>query len=457
MSEIRDPIYGFIVPTEVEFKIINTPIFQRLRKIKQLALANLVYPSANHTRFDHSLGVLYVANMMAEKLLSKEENKEENDEKRKIIRLAALLHDIGHGPFSHVSEYPLNKYSSIVPGEETEKIHEKITTHLISTNKALKEILIDDERQQIIGLLTSKSVKPTLMRQIVSGPLDADKQDYLLRDSYFCGVKYGIYDPNRLINTLYKYRDNGDEHLCIKHDGVNTLEQFVLAKYYMLKQVYYHKIRIVTDAMINRGIELGIEKDNIDFLSRLYRYEEKGEYFDHFLSWWDDKFFVEMLSDKYKGTYAQNIFKNLFERNLFKKIFYIDLKQSQPDIKPLIKNKIYDINTTENENLKKVIEKRVAEIVKVDAEYVIANSTKIKSVREMSRDSEGEITVEKEDGNKSTFLNESTVFQSIDESLRDVSFEIYSPVEYKDKKDKEEKKEIYKKEIQNILKGIKED
>src|SRR3972149_6979956 len=108
MSEIRDPIYGFIFPTKPEFEIIDTPIFQRLKNIKQLALTNLVYPSANHTRFEHSIGVLHITSLMSEKLLPGKEN----EEKRRLIRLSALLHDIGHGPFSHVSEYILKKYSS---------------------------------------------------------------------------------------------------------------------------------------------------------------------------------------------------------------------------------------------------------------------------------------------------------------------------------------------------------
>jgi HD superfamily phosphohydrolase len=109
MSEIRDPIYGFITPSETEFKIINTILFQRLRRIRQLAMAYLVYPGANHTRFDHSIGVHHIASLMSDKLLPGKEN----DEKRRIIRLASLLHDVGHAPFSHISEDLLDKYSKM--------------------------------------------------------------------------------------------------------------------------------------------------------------------------------------------------------------------------------------------------------------------------------------------------------------------------------------------------------
>jgi uncharacterized protein len=121
------------------------------------------------------------------------------------------------------------------------------------------------------------------MKEIVSGPIDADKQDYLLRDSHYCGVKYGVYDWPRLLNTLTYYQEGEDRHIAVQFDGVNALEQFVLAKYYMTTQVYRHKIRLVTDAMIVRGIELGIEKDGIGWLTNLYSYKASGEYLENYL------------------------------------------------------------------------------------------------------------------------------------------------------------------------------
>lgn len=143
MSEIRDPIYGFIIPSETELKIINTSLFQRLRRIRQLAMAYLVYPGANHTRFDHSLGVYHLACLMTEKLLPQREY----DEKRRIIRLSALLHDIGHGPFSHISEDILDKYSGVTNDSSKEKTHEKITAKIIQTDKELEQLLSPNERE----------------------------------------------------------------------------------------------------------------------------------------------------------------------------------------------------------------------------------------------------------------------------------------------------------------------
>ncbi len=146
MGEIRDPIYGFITPNETEFKIINTKIFQRLRRIKQLAMAYLVYPGANHTRFDHSVGVYHLASLMADKLLPSKQN----EERRRIVRLAALLHDIGHGPFSHVSEDILNKFSDSTSNTSKEKIHEEITAKLIDNNEELKKFVRDADKLELL-------------------------------------------------------------------------------------------------------------------------------------------------------------------------------------------------------------------------------------------------------------------------------------------------------------------
>lgn len=125
--QVRDPVHNFVRLTDEEVNVVNTPVFQRLRGIKQLALANLVYPGALHTRFDHSIGVCHVAGMMAEELNLR-------DEDRKLVRLAALLHDLGHGPFSHVSEDALERFANretLSAGEKKEKIHELITGQLI--------------------------------------------------------------------------------------------------------------------------------------------------------------------------------------------------------------------------------------------------------------------------------------------------------------------------------------
>ncbi|MEW6203542.1 MAG: HD domain-containing protein [bacterium] len=450
MGEIRDPIYGFITPSEFEFKIINTSIFQRLRKIKQLAMAHLVYPGANHTRFDHSLGVYHIASLMAEKILPGKDY----EEKRRIVRLSALLHDIGHGPFSHISEDILEKYSKHDCDTDKEKIHEKITIKLIENNKELGELLSSHEKDKIIGLLSGKMVDFTLMKEIISGPIDADKMDYLLRDSYFCGVKYGIFDHHRMLNTLTSYAEGQDKHLAVDHDGINSLEQFVLAKYYMTIQVYRHKIRSVSDAMIIRGLELGIEKDGIDFLKRLYCFEDTTGYIDNYINYHDERI-VDKLIHSDKNGFAKEIFKRLNQRRLFKTVFskkLMDIEIGNEEIK----DRMINISSVENSKLRSKLEQQIANLddLKCEKEFVIANSFTIKSVKEMSRNSEGEIIIIDRKEDKKVFEKESTVFNSIDESMKDIKFEIYAPVRFKDQQDKNKKLDRLETNISEILKNM---
>ncbi|MEW6234260.1 MAG: HD domain-containing protein [Candidatus Omnitrophota bacterium] len=277
MREIRDPIHGFIERTEKEQQIIDTKVFQRLRRIKQLAMAFLAYPGAMHTRFEHSLGVKHIAGRMAKNLLKDEEEIE-------LIRIAALLHDIGHGPFSHVSENILEKFFDPRKIGKKEKFHEQITRDIISKNAELAKIISEREREKIISILSGDLCDP-ILKGIVSGPLDADKQDYLLRDSYYCGVKYGVFDIERMIDTIKKYTGIDEKFLAVSRDGIYTLEQYIIAKYHMTTQVYRHKVRLVSDAMIVRAIELGIDKDKLDWLIQLYKYDGTDEYICNFLEW----------------------------------------------------------------------------------------------------------------------------------------------------------------------------
>lgn len=456
MSEIRDSIYGFIYPSDKELQIINTSLFQRLRRIKQLAMAYLVYPGATHTRFEHSLGVFYIASLMANKLFPEKKDKEKIDE----VRFAALLHDIGHGPFSHISEYILDKYFENGKTDDKEKIHEKITEKLILENKEINSLLAEYDREKIVNLLSEKRHEIPLQKQIISGPIDADKMDYLLRDSHYCGVKYGVFDFHRMLNTLtYFTDDDSNLYMGMDDDGINTLEQFVLAKYYMTTQVYSHKIRNVTDAMIVRGIELGIEKDGIEFLNKIYRYKDNEEYLDNYIQYYDDRVINEIIYSDKKG-YAYKFFKKLQERNLLKRIFSENLRSEELKgvLTEEIKDKIIDINSKENAHMKNEIEKRISEIklLKCEPEYVILNCVKIKLVKGLSKnsDSEGKIVLINQRGKRVHFEEKSDIFRSIDLSMKDIRLEVYAPIEYTDAGDKKEKIESIRVDILNILKDM---
>ncbi len=428
MNELRDPVHGFIELVDYEIKIVNTPVFQRLRKIKQLAMANLVYPGANHTRFDHSLGVFHVVSMMVRKLLPNLD-----EDKKRLIRYAALLHDIGHGPFSHISEHLLDKFSNLTESNKetsTEKIHELITRQLIEHNQDLNQFLSPEEKNNIIKLLSGDYAESPMRGEIVSGHLDADKIDYLMRDSYFCGVKYGIFDLERLLNTLVTYDDFDESHIGIKSGGINALEQFVLAKYYMTTQVYRHKVRLVSDAMIIRGIELGIEKDSLKYLRNLYTYRNDCSYLNNYLSFGDERLTCKLIEEEKEG-YAKDIFKRLYIRNLFKTVFrkkIADLEENG-----MSKDKLLNIE----DDLRVKLEKAISNVLpgNIKKEYVIVNTYTIKNVKEMSRNSEGKIMVIDNKRQKKEFEQESTVFSSIDEKMKDAYFEVYAPIDYENQKE----------------------
>lgn len=326
--EIRDPIHGFIFREPQEQEIVDSTTFQRLRRLRQLALANLVYPGANHTRFDHSLGAFHVAGRMAQKLgLSSTEVK--------LIRLAALLHDIGHPPFSHVSEPILRKHSGDkIKLQPKQQVHELISAQIIIEDPGLSGLVLESDRRKIVQLLAGE-FGYTLLKDIVSGPVDVDKQDYLLRDSYFCGVKYGVFDIERLLNSVAVHDDGDDRFLAISKDGIHVLEQFVLAKYYMNTQVYRHRIRLITDEMIGRAVSLGIEVDGIGWLKTLYTYDGSLEYLKEYLTWNDDRLIIKILEES-PDTYVRSIFERLTQRRLLKCILDVTEKELSDSLSKML-------------------------------------------------------------------------------------------------------------------------
>ena len=191
-THFRDPVHGFIELEPHEVRLVDTPCFQRLRRIRQLAMADLAFHGAVHTRFDHSLGTCHVAGRVAAQL-------ELDPAQRRLVRLAALLHDVGHGPFSHVFDDILEAvWEEEGRDVRSEKPHELISRTILGRDRGISDILSATERQQLASLLDRGYGDP-LLKDIVSGSLDADKMDYLLRDSYFCGVRYGVYDLDQLL------------------------------------------------------------------------------------------------------------------------------------------------------------------------------------------------------------------------------------------------------------------
>ncbi len=432
--EIRDPVHGFIFREPTEQGIIDTSIFQRLRRLRQLALAYLVYPGAVHTRFEHSLGAFHVACRVAKQLhLPAEEER--------LVRLAALLHDIGHGPFSHVSEDVLKKHSNkekIKLGQK-QQVHELITAQILRSNDELGQWILEKDRAKIIGIIEGQSGY-SILHDIVSGPLDADKQDYLLRDSHFCGVRYGIYDIDFLIGSLRLHADADDKYLAISRNGIYALEQFVLAKYYMKTQVYHHRIRLITDQMIERAIFLGIEKDGIGWLRDLYAYDGTEEYLKNYVSWTDDRLITKILEEP-AGTRVNSIFRRLVERRLLKCI----LNVNQNDFAdPAARMMVF----AESDKFHTALEGMIADHFKIDEkDLVICKLVTFPSAVK----TESQVLVVEPGRNPSHFLQESVLFGAVNQAILEQRFQVYAPVTYRDERDKNKRSREFREEILGMI------
>ncbi len=367
--KVRDPIHGLIALLPKEIDLINTKAFQRLRRIRQLAMAFLVYPGTLHTRFEHSIGVMHIAGRIYDQL-------KKTDEEREQVRLAALLHDIGHGPFSHVSEHLLGKYAPENRDPTREKIHEKVTVDIVENDSEICEILSDEERQFVVEMIAGKTTRD-FRRDIVSSDLDADKMDYLLRDSYFAGVKYGTYDLEKIIESCRVHSRGNESYLAISDEGIHALEQLLLAKQHMTQQVYHHRVRSISDAMIVRGIELAIRERNQE-LEQLYRYDGTSRFIENYMEYHDERL-VDILKrcDQEK---ARNIFERLYERRLFKVIGELSLKDVDDAI-----DRLQLLQMDDDDEQKRNREERIAEHLKIDPDYVIINKLHIRNPNYRSR------------------------------------------------------------------------
>jgi HD superfamily phosphohydrolase len=255
-GEIKDPVHGYVYITEIEKEIIDSFPVQRLHRLRQLAGAEFVYPGANHTRFEHSVGVMYLAGRLVENSnLSEHLSKDE----AQIIRMAALLHDVGHGPFSHVFEHILTKFLN--------KTHEDMTTWVIQKSE-LADILnsLGYDPDVISKLAVGSLHKPgkAFMDQIIRSSVDVDKLDFVVRDTYHTGAEYGYVDIFRLIHML----DVLDENLAVDLGALSAFESFILARMESFKSIYFHRVSRAAQLMIAMAMEQAKDKLGLtDFTS----------------------------------------------------------------------------------------------------------------------------------------------------------------------------------------------
>lgn len=242
-GEIKDPVHGYVYITEAEKQLIDSYPVQRLHRLRQLAGSEFVYPGANHTRFEHSIGVMYLAGKLTEnpnlsQLLS--------DDEVQIVRMASLLHDVGHGPFSHVFEHLLVKFLN--------KTHEDMTRWIIQKSE-LRDIISglgydpDAIGKLAVGELRRRGM--AFLDQIIQSTVDVDKLDFVVRDTYHTGAEYGYVDIFRLIHML----DVLGENLAVDVGALSALESFVLARLESFRSIYFHRVGRAAQIMLATAME----------------------------------------------------------------------------------------------------------------------------------------------------------------------------------------------------------
>jgi HD superfamily phosphohydrolase len=242
-GEIKDPVHGYVYITKVEKEVVDSFPVQRLHRLRQLAGAEYVYPGANHTRCEHSIGTMYLAQEVTKNpnlsgYLSEEEIG--------AIRLAALVHDVGHGPFSHVFEYLLEKYLG--------KNHEEMTFWIIEKSELCNTIRSNGYDAKIIAKLATGSLcqeGKNYLDQIIQSAIDVDKLDFVLRDTYHTGAKFGNVDVSRLIQML----DVLEESLAVDIGALSVLESFILARIESFRSIYFHRVSRAAQIMLATAME----------------------------------------------------------------------------------------------------------------------------------------------------------------------------------------------------------
>ncbi|MEM6794803.1 MAG: HD domain-containing protein, partial [Acidobacteriota bacterium] len=253
MLSIRDPIHGFVRVDPLEAALLDSRPMQRLRFIHQLGLTFLVFPGAEHSRFSHVLGTMHLAGRIYDAVAAKSEGQLPRGEEaleRRLVRVAALLHDIGHAPFSHSAE---DLFEAGID-------HEDMTRMLLDTAEMRGVFERHGEGLEVEAvqrvLAKEGEGMERLLSEIVTSELDVDKMDYLRRDSLYCGVQYGSYDLERLIEMVEPVQDpaDGTWRVGFAHGGVHALEALVLARYYMFTQVYFNQTSKVMELHFNEWL-----------------------------------------------------------------------------------------------------------------------------------------------------------------------------------------------------------
>ncbi len=296
--DIIDPIHDFIRVNDLELKIIDNPFFQRLRRIRQLSGAHLTYPGAQHTRFEHSLGVMHIAAQAGQTLQEKGILKSGDIEN---LRLGALLHDIGHGPFSHLFEEVLQQKKKIS--------HESIGKKIILQTSIGDTLSKGGFDKKFITKLAFGNSKLQFMNEIISGALSADIMDYLLRDGYYTGAEHAKIDHKRITQSLEVHQ----KKLALERSALYSFESMMHSRHQMFKAVYFHKTVRSAEVMLLESIRLADEELGLTSLN-----------LDNYLELTDESLLFKLLSlstDTTELKRAKKIAEDYQNRRLLKCVF----------------------------------------------------------------------------------------------------------------------------------------
>lgn len=327
--EIRDPVHGSIHILDEEIPIIRADFFQRLRNIKQLGFSEYVFPGATHTRFIHSIGVMNIASNAFDRLFKTKLQDKDFQRLKETFKLACLLHDVGHAPLSHSTEIVMPKLSELnIPKDflsakdqktDRQATHEDYTIKSIvdssfSGSFSLVEKKFGLEKKHIADLIVGHTSDPgyftiaginyfPILTQLVSSELDCDRMDYLLRDSYFCGVSYGSYDLDWMLDNLEMCIEDNCAYLGINERAVVTFDDFLLSRYHMFIQVYFHYRAVCLEQLLYKYFRTSPTEYVIP--------ASIEDYIEH-----DDQHLMKILR-RSKNKYAEAVVKNQVPQKIF--------------------------------------------------------------------------------------------------------------------------------------------
>ena len=327
--EIEDALHGYIKLNDQEKKVLDSPQVQRLRRIRQLGLSSLAYPSATHTRFQHSLGVMHLAGEFADSLKIGAGRKKE-------LRIAALLHDSGHGPFSHASE---------VVSEEKGLSHEDRSCKIVE--KVSNKFQADEDR-------VKKIIKGELeIGQVVAGDIDADRMDYLMRDAHGSGIDHGHID----YDTIIRCAEIDSRRLVFNNKAVSALESLFTARFHMINTLYYHHTAVIAEKMLQEALRNLVDKDlSVDDMMEMDDYEAHCKLMES------------------EGA-SKKIYSKIKDRELYKRALVWDSDSLDRKGLKILENRIED---------PKEIEKRISEVADVKEEEVIVDVPKTPEIKDIN-------------------------------------------------------------------------